>query len=55
MSKTINDIITAADKAQGEGVPVDWRALCYQVLNVATAHIGELEKAAETPDQPDHE
>lgn len=55
MSKTdvsLNELISDAEQSFQRGVPVDWRNLCFTVMNVASNHINQLEAqlAKEEPD-----
>ena len=46
-SKTLQDIIQSAIKAEAEGVPVNWKEMCLQTYQVAVAEIQRLQPEEE--------
>ena len=51
---TIQELVQNAENSHQAGVPVDWRALCIQVMQAATQTVAGLEeKLAEL--QPEDE
>ncbi len=40
---TLNEMLQNAVEAEKNGVPVNWRDVAFQVYNVATNHIAQLE------------
>jgi hypothetical protein len=38
----LESIIQAAARAEREGVPVDWKAICIQTFNILTEKINKL-------------
>jgi hypothetical protein len=44
---TVNEMLQKAEQAQAAGVPVDWRAIAYNVANAATNYIANMEAQKE--------
>ena len=45
---TIKDLLKQAEQTEALGIPVDWKTLCYRVLDTSQAHVdaavGQLSK-----------
>ena len=51
--RTLQEVLENASKAEADGVPVNWRDLCFHTYNVAMNRIRELEaeqSAAKSPE-----
>lgn len=41
--RTMQQVLQEAQVAEQRGIAVDWRAMCFQLLSVATQEIGRLQ------------
>ncbi len=41
--RSIHDVLANAIEAEKGGVPIDWKQMCLQVINISTNHIAQLE------------
>ena len=54
---TIKDLLRQAEQTEAMGIPVDWKTLCYRVLDTSQAHVdamkGELTKHLDNAVDPE--
>jgi hypothetical protein len=51
--RTMQEVLQEAQQAEQRGIAVDWKAMCFQVLTVATQEIARLQPEAEKQEVPE--